>query len=239
MAVPVLTIVGNALKEHNVYAAGEPIKPADAADVLSVLNRILDSWNAKGATSIAEVFTSFVTTPALQPHTIGPTGTWVLPVRPVAIDGASLSLATNVWTPITVHDDPAWWLAQSLAGATMITDLFYSPDLPNGSIYFSGVPTAASTVRLMTRTTLASVLLTQSLTLAPGYEAALTLTLAEQIARMFHATVSADLKTDAGLARATAFGNNLVIPSLSTAGLGLPGSSGPGWWDYRIGGWRP
>lgn len=238
MSVPVATIIANALAGHNVYGPGEPVKPEDAVYVLGELNTLIDDWNADGQSSIAEIFTSFATTPTLQPHTVGPTGTIVLPVRPVKIDGAQLSVGTGIWVPITVHDDPQWWGAQSVIANATVTDLYYSADVPNGSIYFSGVPTSALTVRIMTRTVLAAVLQTQSLTLAPGYERALTLTLQENIADAFHATVSEGLKQRAGKARAKIFANNLRVRTLSSGGQGLPGSQG-GWWDYRTHSFKP
>jgi hypothetical protein len=236
-AVPVLTIITNALQGHNIYAPGEPIKIADAETCRSHLNMLLDAWNADGQASIAEVYSAFVTTDGLQPHTIGPTGTWGLPVRPVAIEAAALVVGDGQLQPIRVHDDPAWWIRQSGYAAAGITDLYYSPDVPNGQIFFQGPPAGAVTVILMTRTPLAKVLLTQAINFAPGCELALTLTLMEAIAEPFHATISAALEKRAGKARGVFFGNNLRVPSLSTRGLGLPGSTG-GWWDYRSGTWR-
>jgi hypothetical protein len=238
VSLPVATLIATALAGHNVYAAGEAVTIADATYCLGQLNSILDAWNADGQSSIADVFTSFVCTPSLQPHTVGPTGTVVLPVRPVTIDGASLSVGTGLWVPIHVHLEPGWWLAQSVVANASVTDLYYAPTVPNGEIYFSGVPTSALTVRIMTRTVLASVLLTQSLTLAPGYELALTLTLQEAIADAFHATVSATLQSRAGKARGVIWQNNLRVPSLSSGGQGLPGSDG-GWFDYRTYTWKP
>ena len=237
MPVAVATIVRHALVGHSIYGSGEAIRPADAVYCLEQLNLILDDWNAQGRTSVAGVFTDFVTVGSLQPHTIGPTGTWVLPVAPVAIDGAALSVGTNLWAPITVHDDPQWWLARSFGASTSGTELYYAATSPNGSIYFAGVPGAGTTVRILTRTTLAALLATQTLALPAGYEQAMTLTLQEAIADAFHATVSATLERRAGKARATAFGNNLRVPTLSAGGQGLPGGAG-GWWDYRTGEWR-
>jgi hypothetical protein len=227
VSVPVLTILTNALDGHNVYGPGEPVKAADAAYCLGQLNLILDDWNADGQSSLAEVFTEFVTTASLQPHTIGPTGVWVLPVRPVAIAGAALLAGTSDWTPIAVTMDPQAWQRRGALG-TSLTWAYYAATVPNGEIYFDGIPAGGETVRLMTRTVLASVLIGQALTLAPGYESALTLTLQEKIAGAFHATVSADLTRDAGKARARIWANNLRIPSLSVAGLGLPGLRGDG-----------
>lgn len=234
MAVAVLQIIKNALAVHNVYSSvGEAIKPADVVYVLGQLNTIFDDWNADGQTSVAGVISPFITT-GVQPVTIGPTGTWVLPVRPVKIDGATIAFATGINTPLTVHDDPQWWIRQPQPALGSMVDAYYSPGEPNGSFYFANLPAAGLTVQLLTRRTLAAVLSTDTLVLAPGYQSALELTLAEAIADAFHATVSASLATRAGKARARAWKNNLRVPTLSTAGLGLPGSSG-GWWDYRTG----
>lgn len=231
MAVPVLTLIAHALKGISVYGPGEPIKPADAADVLDALNLIFDDWGADPQASVAEVFTTFVTTPALNPHTIGPTGTWVLPVRPVKIDGLAVGGVS-----ITVHDDPGWWLTQSVLSPGPLSGAFYNPGLPNGSLYFAGLPAAATSVVVMTRTALAAVALTASINLAPGYQSAIELTLMEAIADLFHATLTPNQIARAGKARARIFANNLRVPSLSTAGLGLPGMNG-GTWDYRTGTW--
>jgi hypothetical protein len=238
MPTPVATIIANALAGHNIYLPGESVPPAAAETCRSLLNQIIDAWNADAGASVAEVFTPFNTTPNLQPHTVGPTGVWVLPVRPVAIDAAALALGNGQWAEIAVHDDGAWWNGRTPIAGAPITALYYSADLPNGSIYLDGAPTGISTVRLMTRTVLTAVLLTQSITLAPGGELALTLTLQEAIAEPFHATISPALERRAGQARGKYFKNNLRIPTLSAAGQGAPGMQHDGSWDYRIGGFR-
>jgi hypothetical protein len=240
-AVPVLTICRNALKGLSVLGSGETMKPADASDVLDALNLILDDWGANPSASYAEVFTTFATTPALNPHTIGPTGTWVLPVRPVKIDGLS-----SGGIAIPVHTDPGWWLQQSPLTSAPLMGAFYNPDVPNGSLYFSGLPSAATSVTLMTRTALAAVLLTASMNLAPGYQNALELTLMEAIVDLFHATLTPNQIARAGKARALIFSNNLRVPSLSVRGLGLPGMRGSGGSDVPSSGptgggsqWQP
>ena len=237
MSVPVLTIVRNAMKGIGALGSGEQIKPADAADVTDALNLILDDWGADPQASVAEVYSSFATTPSLNPHTIGPTGTWVLPVRPARIDGLAWQVGVGIYESITVHTDPEWWLGQTVLNPGTLTQAFYNPTVPNGELYFTGLPSGATTVRVMTRTALAAVLQTATINLAPGYQTALELTLMEAIVDLFHLTLTPNQISRAGKARARIFANNLHIPSLSSAGLGLPGTEGRGRWDYRTGTW--
>lgn len=235
MAVPVATIISHVLVNGlAVYASGEPIKPADALTVFEAITLVLDDWSADPQTSVAGVFTPFTTTPLLQPHTIGPTGVWVLPVRPVKIDGAALSLGGGIWTPIRVHHDPQWWLAQSIVPSATTNSAYYAPDVPNGSLYFAGIPQAAVSVQLLTRWAVGAAIQTSSLILPPGYQSALEYTVMERVVDGFHAVLTPNQIRLAGLARARIFGNNLRVPTLRARGQGVPGLS-RGAWDYRTG----
>lgn len=237
MSVPIATLISHVLVNGlAVYAPADPIKPADALTVFDALTTVLDDWSADVQTSVTGVFTPFVTTPSLQPHTIGPTGTWVVPARPVKIDGAALSLGGGIWMPIRVHHDPQWWLAQSLTVNAPTTDLFYAPDVPNGSIYFAGIPTTAVGVELLTRWSVGAALQTSSLILPPGYQSALEFTVMERVVDAFHATLTPNQIKLAGQARARIFANNLRVPTLRATGQGAPGLS-RGRWDYRTGTW--
>ena len=92
MSVPVQTIVGHVLVNGlAVYAPGEPIKAADAITVLDAINGVLDDWNADTQANYAEVFTVYPFS-GTNPQTIGPTGTWVMPARPVTIDGVGVEI---------------------------------------------------------------------------------------------------------------------------------------------------
>src|SRR5947207_752254 len=237
MSVGVLTLVTHALTGLNVYAPDEALSAADGETTRAALQTILDDWTAERAAIVAELFTTWPLTPGLSPHTIGPTGTFVVASRPVSIDGAALVLSAGVYEPIFVTSDPAWWAMWSSPTVGGIpTSCYYEPSVPNGAIYFAGTPTAAGSVRLMTRTTFpTAIALTDSLDLAPGYQSALELTLMETIAETpFGRAVSADLAKRAGQARARSFRNNTVVPTLTTAQPGMPGARG-GRWNYLTG----
>jgi hypothetical protein len=234
MSVPVATIIGHVLVNGlAVYASGQPIKQADAQTVLDAINGVLDDWSANPQASVTGVISAFTTT-GVQPVSIGPAGTWVLPVRPVKIDGLAVALSSGIYTPITVHDDPQWWLAQTSLTVGSQTDAYYAPDVPTGSLYFASLPAAGLAVRLLTRWALGAVTQTASLVLPPGYQTALEYTAMERVCDAFHVVLTANQTRLAGQARALIFGNNLRVPSLSAAGLGLPSLS-TGWWDYTTG----
>jgi hypothetical protein len=232
----VLGVISNALMGLNIYAAGESIKPADANLCLFWLNLILDDWNLDPQASYAEPFTVFAST-GVNPQTIGPSGTWVLPARPPSIQGVAYDLGGGIYQEIYVTDDPQWWAAQQSILTGPPAGAYYEAAEPNGKLYFNNIPASATNIRLLLRMYFGRVALTDVLVLPPGYESALTLTLMESIAEPLHATVSASLTKRAGKARALIFAANLRVPTLSTRGLGLPGSQG-GIWDYRTGTFR-
>jgi hypothetical protein len=222
----------DALFELNILAAGEAMGADDGVFVLRQLNTLLDELNAERAAVYADVYTTWTTTPGLAPHTIGPTGTWIVPQRPETIEAASAQIVgggpSAVWTPITLRDRD-WWQALSvpgLAAPPVPTDLYYLPQWPNGELHFWPVPSAAVPVELVTRQVLAQVLLTDTFSLPPGYRAMLQKTLAERIAAPYEKPVPPQLARDAAGARARVWAANTQIPRLQTRDAGVPGGGG-------------
>lgn len=237
-AVPMSVVIVDALNEINASAAGDTPGAEDLAFGLGKLNRILDNWNADGAAIYADQYTTVTLTPSLSPHTIGPSGTFYAIQRPEDIIAARLILvfSQSIFEPINLRDR-AWWLAQSVPGLTsgIVTDLYYEPSWPNGSLYFQPVPSAALSVELTTRVVLGSVLLTDTFSLPPGYRDAITLTLAESMCSAFGQTASPTLVATASRARARAFGRNVKAPRMSTWDAGMPGGGGGGDYNYLTG----
>lgn len=237
-AVPMSVVIVDALNEINASAAGDTPGAEDVAFGLGKLNRLLDNWNADGASIYADQYSTFTLTPSLSPHTIGPSGTFYAIQRPEDIIAARLVLvfSQSIFEPIVIRDR-AWWLAQPVPGLTssIVTDLYYEPSWPNGSLYFQPVPSAAMSVELTTRVVLGAVTLTDTFSLPPGYRDAVTLTLAESMAPAFGQTASATLVMAASKARARAFGRNVKVPRMSTSDAGMPGGSGGGDYNYLTG----
>lgn len=228
-------IVADALRKIGRLGIGATASGEDATYVLFTLNSLLDLWNAKRHAVYGESKQSFTLTPSLQPHTIGPSSATVsATIRPVSIAAALLEVSDHRY-PIAIRTRE-WYsnLSTPELTSTHPTDLYYEPGWPNGSLYFWPVPTSAYSVDLWKRILLASLALTDSFTLPPGYQAAITGTLCEMIAPTYGWQITAEQQREFRDARATIFGNNDVTPEYIADG-GLPGSRSGGWYDYQTG----
>lgn len=231
-------LVTDAFYEVNILGAGEVLEAEDLEFGLGKLNRIVNNWNAKREAVWCDVFSPFVLTPALSPHTIGPTGTWVVAQRPVTIENMSLLVGT-VKIPITMHDRE-WY--ENLPIPSMANlyplDCFYEKDWPNGKLFFYPVPSSAYTVVLSIRTLLTDFAESVAYSLPPGYQDALTLTLSESLGSAYPgAVITKDVKDRAKQARAQIFSNNLETPRISTQDAGMPGGRSGGEGTYLTGWW--
>ena len=218
------------MKEINALAAGETASADEQIDVLGKLNRLLDRWNTQRLYAYNVSFVNYTLTPNLQPHTIGPTGTFNVAVRPVEILAAALilnNITPNVTMPLTLRDD-VWWAGQRVKPlkTSVPTDLYYSPDFPNGSLFLWPIPTTAWGLELETRVILSSVVISDTLNLPQGYEDAITLSLAEDICSMFSKSPNPLLISGAMRARAAIKGTNSYSPRISTFDAGMPKGGG-------------
>ena len=215
--------IDQAFTEIRVRRAGETLEPENMALGLALYNRLLDQWNANQRAVYSEQFNDSLTlTPALSPHTIGPSGSLNLTVRPNRLFAVQINLGSSVFTDVNVRD-AAWYSEQSTPAISesVPTDVYYKPDWPLGRMYFFGVPSTAYAVRLWYETLLASVAQTDTFSMPPGYQAAIELTLAEELAESLGQSVSAKLERRAREARAIIFGNNDREPRIRTADAGL------------------
>lgn len=228
-----LDIIRMALQELAVLDPNEPLEAGSALQGLAKLNRLLDSWNADGKFIYATNFLIGTITPNLQPHLIGPTGTlnFVVPQRPVKIKNANILLnypgPTTVRVRVEIHDDE-WW-ANKLAPAiksVIPTDMYYSADWPNGSMFLWVIPTVAYPLELELWTVLAQLQLGDSFSMPPGYMDAVVFGLAETLAPSFDGDWTATLEKLKNKALQRIHGPNINSPRIGTCDAGIPGKSG-------------
>jgi hypothetical protein len=162
--------------------------------------------------------------------------TFAVPVnRPVCIEAAAIIINTSptpVTFPMNIRDDD-WWAAQQVKGliSNLPTDLYYSPDWPNGSLFLWPIPSIAYGLELETQVLIANLSLDSTFSLPEGYEEALTLTVAEGMCGPFGLVIPANLPSRAMRARAAIQANNNLAGPLGTMAAGMPGGRGmsPNW----------
>ncbi len=239
--------IRDALLELGAVDPTDDVPPEIQALGVTRGNAILDQWNAEQQATYNVTFSSgLVFTPLLSPHTIGPTGaTFTVSKRPVRILGANVQLSSGtslVNVPIRIRDD-AWWLKQPVPNLqqTYPTDLYYSPDYPNGALYFWPTPTVAYGVQLEVAYILGSLVPSDTFTFPPGYQRAFTTTLAEDLAGPLTIPLPPGLAEKARKARGIIFANNNDPVRIRTWDAGMPGGStnGGGYsWRSGVGGGR-
>jgi|SRR5581483_2523945 len=222
-------LIESALLELGVLAPGEKPEAQDYAFCLRKLQRIIDQFNARRECIFNVNFSRFTLKTNHAPHTIGPGGDFVTTVRPVRLVAANLVLTTsapNIDLPIKVEDD-AWWANQRVKDltSTLPTHVYYSPDVPQGNLYFWPVPTVANDVRLELWSNLYSpVLVADKISMPQGYWEAIVNTLAVRCAPGFEKTPSPVLLREETKAMQVIESNNAGPPRISTAHGGLQNS---------------
>lgn len=242
-SVSALDLIKEALMEIGAYSQGETPSAEDAAFGLSKLNRALDSWSAKKLNLYNVDFNSYTLTPSLQPHTIGPTGaTFTVAQRPVRIENAAIIINTsspNVRCPLNIRNDD-WWANLRVRDVmtSLPTDVYYSPSWPNGSLYLWPVPTLAYGIELETWTLLSQIPnLTTTISLPPGYQDALTYTLALTLCPAFAKPADPVLVAAWQKAMQIIQSVNSTAPLMTTRDFGMP-RAGPErpYFNYLTGG---
>lgn len=238
--VPVFTandLVTDALIEIGAIAPGE-VPDGDLGQwAFRQLNDLIDTWQAQEAYVYSYNFAVFNTLPSHSPHTIGPfAGADILTAnpRPVRIESAAQlqnSSSSTVDLIINIRDKD-WWALQQVKDiqTNVITDLYYDPTNPNGSIYFWPVLNAAVQVRLQLWGIVSQFTdITDPIdgpggagTLPPAYRAALKYTLAEMLLPGARREAHPTLIEKAKKARMAVFGNNAKSPTMVTADFGMP-----------------
>lgn len=229
MATTARDIVTAALQEMGALAQGETASAADADVAFKRLNRMLDTWNADKLYVYTTRLDLFTLTPALSPHTIGPTGaTFVYAgARPEQVLSAGLIVSSGppaVRIPIVTRD-ATWWANQTVKALStdVPTDMYYDSAWPLGKLFFWPVPASAKQVELETVTRLEKLAtLDTAFSLPPGYEDAVTLSLAEALGPAFGRGIDPELARQAREARVIVRSANAKTPRISTSDAGVP-----------------
>lgn len=219
-------IISNAMLEIGVLAAGETLSAEDAAFGLSKVNRMFDNWNTESNFIYGTLLFQGTLTANKNPHTIGPAASTpdftVTTARPLKILGANLVLTDqtpNIFRPLKIVDDE-WWMNNPVPSLATQIPYYLWPNYswPTASLFLWPVPTTAYGIRLDLWTLFSSMALADTFTLPPGYEDAVTLSLAESLTSSYGKQPSPVLVQQAALARGRVKSLNSEAPTMACDG---------------------
>lgn len=203
----VQTRITRALRLLNEIPSGEEPTDDELADGLTALNAMLDSWRNDGLMCYAWQDETLPLSNGDASYTIGPAGD-LATTRPVSIREAYV-VVDNTTYPVILRDEE-WWagIPDKTQQSDWPTDALFRPSMPTATLLVYPVPNATRTMKLVTRVVAGPfTAVTDTVTLPPGWEAAIDFNLAIELAPEYQATpspavIKRAMDTIAGIKRA-------------------------------------
>jgi hypothetical protein len=240
MLTPVPDLIYGALAEIRVARGGDVTRAEDQALCLTFLNEVLERLAVTPHALFARAAVNGLLTPGLRPHTIGPTGTFVVPQRPVRIGHALVTIPPATNHPIPLKS-AAWLIDQPLPflQSPYPEGLYYDPIWPNGELWLWPVPSMAYLLGLEWEVAIAAVAAADAIDLPQGYSELLRLWTAKKAAPSFAREFSSASQAALTECLSDVFGTNIGrVNDADTRDGGVPRGSGAGrggTYDYRTG----
>jgi hypothetical protein len=222
--VPTATqIIEQALGELGSKAIGQVVSGPELLDCFDRLNALVDAWRGQGLYAVAHTTVTATLLAGVPAATIGLAQTFAVDAPFQLVNGSSFR-SNGVDFPIRVATFAEY---QSI---TLKSQVGIGPELvllnsgfPVGTLNFWPVPQTSVQVSLAIASRITQFTdLTTNYTFAPGYQRALFLTLAEELAAPYQTELSATTVRNATAARRIVKRMNAEIPML-TLDSRLPG----------------
>jgi hypothetical protein len=183
-----LDIIKRGMRMAGILGAGENPDAEDQQDVFDILNGMLDAWDVDALRIYNVNFTSYALTSGQQSYTIGQSGSANFNGRrPDMIVNANLvftSTTPNTRRPLYVLDDDEWAAISVRSGLSPSapTQMYYSPDFPDGTLNFWPTPGSGYSVELETWVAISQfAAITDTFSFPPGYYEAICSNLAMRL----------------------------------------------------------
>lgn len=180
-------LITRSLRTAGILSSVDSPVAEDLADVMLILNGMIDAWGMDGLLVYTKVISAFALTANVQSYPIGIGAAAPFNVtRPAQLQNANLQITTTspfVEMPLELLDHNGWMSipVKNITG-TFPTKLYYSPDYPNGTLFFWPIPTSGLNVVIDYWNQLSQFTdPTNVFTLPPGYYEAIYLNLAVRL----------------------------------------------------------
>ncbi len=186
-----LQIIDKARTLIGVRGIGETTPADEVAECLVSLNSLIDSWRTSSLFAYATQRVTATLAPGVNVATIGPTGAFVVTPRPVRIEAGSFYTVGGIDYPITsINAEQFNSIGLKATGDLGPACVYFDTAYPQGTLYFFPQAESSVSVTLMCMVQVAAFAnIATEYELAPGYQRALSYTLAEEIAADYQAKV--------------------------------------------------
>lgn len=235
------SIVEAAYTELNVKPPDQTLSAENASWGLDCLNRMLDRWKTRSILAYTISKLSFTWNASQQTYSIGPSGADFTAARPVKIERAnyvfnSTSPANHAPIQMIGFQEYADLSVPDL-DSSVVTQLYYDPTVPNGTLYPWPYPTVTtdSLELFVLKQIGSSNALDDSVDLPPGYHDCLIWNLAAALLPSMPALKNPEyVFQNARKSLQDIQGLNLRMPPFMTSDFGSGGGGGM-LWNYMTG----
>jgi hypothetical protein len=203
----VQTLIDRALRLLSQVPSGQSAGPDETADALEALNAIMDSWRNESLMCWSVRDETIPMTSGTSSYLIGPSGA-IVSVRPAEVESAYLLIDTASHPLWKLTEEEYSAIPEKDSAGTYPDKFLYRATMPDGTLLVHPVPSGTCSVILKTRIPLAAFgAATDTVSLPPGWEEALTMNLAVEIAPEYEmeakpSTVQRAVKSKAAIKRA-------------------------------------
>jgi hypothetical protein len=226
-----LSMITRSARLAGFIGKGETLDSDEAADGLTALNVMLDSWQLERL-FVYQIVQGSYTWASGSSKTIGSGGDFDTK-RPDRIDSAFIVDSNSQWDPLEILKDRAQYdaIVTKTTQSSLSQYLFMDTAYPLGVLYLYPVPSVSLTLKLNTWQTLQSFSgLTTVLALPPGYQRAIEYNLALEYGPEYGVTIHSQVQAIAMQSKANI--KNINRPSMiaqvdtGVASLGKLGGGG-------------
>lgn len=232
-----IDVITQAARLAGVVGAGEALQGSDPQDCLTILQDLMDSWQAERLMIFAENSNTFPLTVGKQTYTLGTGGDFNI-ARPAYIDRMGVQILTGslpAEIPMNILDYNGWaHVVQKGIQANYPLNCWPDNSFPKNNLSFWVIPNTACNVviyswqPLLTWPDLAAT----DVTLPPAYSKAVKYNLAIDIGAAFHMPIDGAVAAQALIEKGKIKELNLPDPILACDNM-YANTGGQGVYDWR------